>query len=104
MSNHLPYIEHTHETGTGIITKFTCRGDRSSPCHMRPDCDCAFLMEDCTHVFTQHNECWVEWWMTDADCAELCGPDGEHVRSGPISVTFDGDCVGWEYADEKNDQ
>lgn len=102
MSDHLHYIEHRHEAGYGIKTTVTCKGDRTSPCHTYPDCDCAFLMTECTHAPTRHDECWAEGWMDEGDCAETCGPDGEHVRSGPINVTWDGNCVVWEYADKEN--
>ena len=100
MTEHLHHITHTHYAGEGIHTEFTCTGDRTSPCHVYPDCDCAFLMTECTHAPTLHDECWAEGWMTDGDCAEECGPDGEPVRSGPITVTWNGDCVVWKYAEE----
>lgn len=100
MTKHLHYITHTHDGWNGIKTQFTCTGDRTSPCHQSPDCDCAFLMEECTHTPTPHDECWAEGWMTEADCAELCGPKGEPVRSCPINVTWNGDCVEWEYVKE----
>lgn len=106
MSNHLHYIEHTHETGHGIITKFICKGDRSSPCHQYPPAELEMEQWDKAdeHLFVPHDECWIESWMDDADCAELCSPGGEPVQSGPITVTFNGYCVKWEYADEKNNQ
>ena len=106
MSNHLHYIEHTHQTGHGILTKFTCKGDRTSPCHQYPDCDCEHWDSDAEHErehpSVPHDQCWVEPWMDE--CATLCAPDGEPVHSGPITVTFNGDCVEWEYANDKDVQ
>ena len=102
-TKHLHYITHTHDAWNGIKTRFTCAGDRTSPCHVYPDCDCAFLMTECTHAPTQHDECWAEGWMTESDCAELCGPDGEPVHSGPVNVTWDGTCVVWKYAEPGKD-
>lgn len=90
MTNHLHYIEHTHQAGDGILTKFICKGDRTSECHQWPS--------------GPHDQCWMKYWMEDADCAETCCPDGEPVRSGPITVTFNGDCAEWEYADGRKER
>lgn len=111
MTEHLHYITHTHRAGDGINTTFTCTGDRTSPCHQYPPGDAEmetwgeadqdmFVAHDDQGVFVAHDECWLEPWMVDPQCAVLCGPDGEPVRSGPINVTWDGDCVVWEYAQE----
>lgn len=40
-------------------------------------------------LLVPHNECWIQPWM-DEGCA---------VRSGPITVTWNGDCVEWKYAE-----
>lgn len=98
MTEHLHHISHTHDTGYGIRTRFTCTGDRTSPCHMYPDCDCAVDQVHCDHEPAPHDECWIQGWM-DAGCDIECGPDGEPVRSGPINVTWGGDCGEWEYAE-----
>lgn len=101
-AKHLHYITHTHDTGYGIDTKFTCAGDRTSPCHQYPpdDSDVETWGESARHLFVPHDECWMTAWMEDAECAVMCSPDGEPVRSGPINVTWNGDCVEWEYADK----
>ena len=102
MTEHLHHITHTHHGGFGIRTVFTCTGDRTSPCHQYPPAE--LVMESWgdrdKHLFVPHDKCWLEFWMDDADCAELCCPDGEPVRSGPIRTTFNGDCVEWEYIGE----
>lgn len=102
MTEHLHHITHTHDTGCGIKTRFTCTGDRTSPCHQYPpdDAEMETWGEDDRALFVPHDVCWLEQWMTEADCAILCGPDGEPVHSGPINVTWNGDCVSWEYADK----
>lgn len=101
MDERLHYITHTHDAGFGIDTKFTCTGDRTSPCHQYPpdELEMERWGEADKHLFVPHDVCWLEQWMTEADCAILCGPDGEPVRSGPINATWGGDCVEWEYAD-----
>lgn len=101
MSDHLHYIEHRHEAGYGIKTIFTCKGDRTSPCHQYPPDDSYMetWSEGDRGTFVAHDDCWIESWMEDADCAALCGPDSEPVRSGPIHVTWGGNCVEWEYAE-----
>lgn len=99
MTEHLHYITHTHEAGYGVYSEFTCTGDRTSPCHMHPDCLCAVDQVPCDHEPALHDDCWVQGWM-DGRCAEECGPDGAPVRSGPINVTWGGDCVEWEYVKE----
>lgn len=100
MTEHLHYVTHTHDTGHGIRTEFTCTGDRTSPCHQYPpdDAEMETWGEDDRDVFVAHDECWLEQWMDGYYCAILCGPDGEPVRPGPITVTWNGDCVEWEYA------
>ena len=102
MTEHLHYISHTHDTGYGISTTFTCTGDRTSPCHQYPPSSVGMETwgEADRDLFVPHDECWLTPWMEDADCAELCCPDGEPVRSGPINATWGGDCVEWEYAKE----
>lgn len=102
MTEHLHYITHTHRVGDGINTAFTCTGNRTSPCHQYPPDDAEmdrWSVED-EHLFVPHDRCWFAFWMNDADCDVLCGPHGEPVRSGPINVTWGGDCVEWEYAEE----
>lgn len=105
MTEHLHYIEHTHEAGYGILTKFTCKGDRTSQCHQYPPISMGMETwgEADRDLFVPHDECWVEPWM-NGGCATLCAPDGEPVQSGPITVTFNGDCVEWEYTYEGNDR
>lgn len=101
MTEHLHHITHTHHAGEGIHTEFTCTGDRTSPCHQYPPTELgmeSWSAED-AHLFVPHDQCWVQPWMDDADCDTLCGPDGAHVRSGPITITWGGDCVRWEYAE-----
>ena len=101
MTEHLHHITHTHDAGYGIRTEFTCTGDRTSPCHQYPPDDAEmdrWSAED-GHLFVSHERCWFTFWMDDADCDESCGPDGEPVRSGPINVTWGGDCAEWEYAE-----
>lgn len=100
MTEHLHYITHTHYAGYGgIQVQFTCKGDRTAPCHMYPDCFCAVDQVECNHAPAPHDECWTQGWM-DEGCDTDCGPDGEPVRSGPINVTWNGDCVEWEYVKE----
>ena len=100
-ADHLHYITHNHEAGFGIDTKFTCTGDRTSPCHQYPPTELGMEQwsDEDKHLFVPHDACWLEVWMTKADCASLCGPDCEPVRSGPITVTWNGVCVEWEYAE-----
>ena len=98
MSEHLHYITHTHGAGYGVYSEFTCTGDRTAPCHMYPDCLCAVDQVPCDHEPAPHDECWRQGWM-DEGCATECGPDGAPVRSGPITITWNGDCVTWKYAE-----
>lgn len=99
MTEHLHYVSHTHHAGYGINTTFTCTGDRTSPCHMYSGCLCAAAQVPCDHEPVPHDECWMQGWM-DVGCSTECAPDGEPVRSGPITVTCNGDCLEWEYAKE----
>ncbi|MBS6030901.1 MAG: hypothetical protein KH989_09450 [Kocuria rhizophila] len=100
MNEHLHYITHTHDAGYGISTEFTCTGNRTSPCHQYPpeDAEMETWGEADRDVFVAHDDCWMKSWMEDAGCAETCCPEGEPVRSGPITVTWNGDCMEWEYA------
>lgn len=103
MSNHLHYIEHRHEVGHGIRTTFTCKGDRTSPCHQYPPFDLGMEVwsDEDKHLFVSHDKCWIEVAMNDYGCIELCGPDGELVRGlAPVAVTFD-ECIEWKYIKEQ---
>lgn len=103
MTEHLHYITHTHmhHAGDGISTTFTCTGNRTSPCHVYPTCLCAFDQVPCAHEKALHDDCWIQAWMDGYSCSTDCAPEGEPVRSGPINVTWNGDCVEWEYAGEE---
>lgn len=98
MSDHLHYIEHRHEASYGVKTTFTCKGDRNSPCHQYPDCECDSYGEDHEHANVPHDECIWERWAAHADCETLCGPDDAPVRGGPepVRVWFE-ECMVWEY-------
>lgn len=103
MTEHLHHITHTHDGWNGIRTQFTCTGDRTSPCHQyrHANAGAETWGESTRNLFVPHDECWMAAWMEDAECAEMCGPIGEHVRSGPINITWNGDCVEWEYIKEE---
>lgn len=104
MTEHLHYVTHTHETCYGIRTRFTCTGGRTSPCHLYPPdhAEVETWGEADRGMFVPHDDCWMKSWMEDAGCAETCGPDGEPVRSGPITITitWNGECLEWDYAKE----
>lgn len=105
MAEHLHFIEHRHRAGDSIDVTFICKGDRSSPCHFYPGCDCEFWYDAVEHEKKHpkkvHDTCWIEGWMNLADCAQLCGPDGELVRNGPVSAWFE-DCIMWDYVEEED--
>ena len=102
MTEHLHYITHTHDAGYGIRTEFTCTGDRTSPCHQYPPTELGMetWSDADADVFVPHDECWIQVWM-DEGCDTDCVLDGEPVRSGPITVTWNGVCVEWEYIKEE---
>lgn len=102
MTEHLHFIEHRHRAGDSIEVKFTCEGDLDSPCHFYPDCECEYWTtygEHAKHSKKVHETCWIERWMNLADCAKLCGPDGEPVRNGAVRTWFE-DCIMWDYIEE----
>lgn len=99
-TEHLHYIEHRHEAGYGIKTTFTCKGDRTSPCHQYPprDLEIETWGDKDKHLFVSHDKClWVDW-AEGSECHILCGPDDDPVRGGPepVQVWFE-DCMFWEY-------
>lgn len=91
------FISHVHDQDT-IYAKFECRAGRDAKCHRYPDCGCE---EICEHEEVQQDECWITPWMSDA-CQQECfvGPENTTVHDGPIHVSFNGDCVDWEYLKE----
>ena len=103
MTEHLHYIEHTHDAGYGISTRFVCKGDRTSSCHQYPPAELAMARwsDEDKHLYVSHDECL---WETRAnlECAQLCGPDDEPVRGGPepIRVWFE-ECMVWEYINDE---
>lgn len=101
MTEHLHHITHTHDAGYGVRAEFTCTGDRTSPCHQYPPAGLGMETwgETDRDLFVPHDECWIQAWM-DEGCSTECGPNGEPVRSGPITVTWGGDCVEWKYAEK----
>lgn len=107
MTKRLHRIHHKHVAGEGVESWITCDGDRNSACHVYPEPDPldprrwgeGYTEAECIEYGVPHDECVH---ITNAEawgCAMLCGPDGESVRSGPITPSWDGDCMVWEYAD-----
>lgn len=100
MSEHLHHITHIHRTGEGIEAEFTCTGNHTSPCHQYPEEAETWYEKDWPQPVA-YDACWVLPWMEENGCAKFCAPEGESVRSGPINVTWNGDCVEWEYIKEE---
>lgn len=107
-------VTHTRDA-EGEITSthvaFECRGDRTSPCHQYPDCDCESYDEehDDNHQAVPHDECAVDAWFATG-CGETCytdgtlggiydNPDRIPERSGPVDTEWD-ECIQWSWADE----
>ncbi|HCF99586.1 MAG TPA: hypothetical protein DEV93_03480 [Chloroflexi bacterium] len=90
------FISHVHDTDT-IYVKYECRAGKGAQCHTYPDCECDGW-SDCDHTKVQHDECWTEPWMNDS-CKDECftGPNGTPVHDGPVHISFNGDCIDWEY-------
>jgi hypothetical protein len=105
--------------------RFVCSGDQSSPCHNYPDCGCetwsesAHFTEDENGVLTDEPApgheatpkpgCWIDPWFNETTTIPLDWEDlydghtdftydPDWLVSGPVSVTFEGDYMTWEYA------
>lgn len=102
--------------------RFVCDGDDAAPCHHWPDCGCETWSEAhgdrakgippaLGHEDVPQRECWMSPWFNDTtdsplDFAELydgwedyeAAGDLAWLVSGPVSCTFEGDYMTWEYA------
>lgn len=109
MTNHLHHVHHKHVAEEGVKSWITCDGDRNSDCHVYPEPDPddpyrwegGWTVDECREYGVPHDQCIYVLNDNAWSCAMLCGPGGESVRSGPITPSWDGDCVIWEYADTK---
>lgn len=109
-------IEVTRDDdGEVTAVRFICDGGDDAPCHHWPDCTCEeWTEEHSEHPDVQQDHCWIGPWFNDVayhleDWAEFYdGQEDIHwandLRSGPISVTFEGDYMTFEYADAGADQ
>jgi hypothetical protein len=88
------FISHIHD-GDTVYAKYECRASKEAACHRYPDCECEV---PCDHPKIQQDECWTESWMNES-CDRECfvGPRGTPVHDGAVHVSFNGDCVEWEY-------
>lgn len=112
------------ELGSVASVRFVCDGGPDAPCHHFPACDCEEWWSN--HYVTNENgevveprrpmpghedvqqeSCWIDPWFnattgSPLDWIELYdGPDEigfDDLYSGPVSVSFEGDYMTWEYA------
>jgi len=108
------------EAGEVEFVRFVCDGGDDAPCHHWPDCGCETWGEshgdprkgippEAGHENVPQRSCWVDPWFNDAlgheayewiEAWDGSGDEPTHgdLYSGPISVTFEGDYMTWEYA------
>lgn len=114
--------------GDGLVesVRFVCAGDDDSACHHWPDCGCEtwgeghhYAVDGVTplpgHEDVQQRYCWMAPWFNDTtttwpdftdlydgpldiDSPENHGECADWLVSGPVSTTFEGDYMTWEYA------
>lgn len=114
-----------NEDGEVEYARFVCDGNDDSACHHWPDCGCETWGEghhyDADdkplpgHEDVQQSHCWMEPWFNDTtttwsdltdlydgplatDDPEVYGENADWFVSGPVSCTFEGDYMTWEYA------
>ncbi|MFI6215673.1 hypothetical protein ACIBCD_27085 [Nocardia brasiliensis] len=104
MSEHLHFVAITGEADRPKI-EFTCRGDRTAECHSYPDCECASWdtdhEEQYGHPAVAHDQCWMQEWFQNEDTHPYWEtlPDFDYRpgMSGPVTASFDSECVEWEF-------
>lgn len=92
--------------------KFECRGDKTSPCHIYPVCECDHWDDDHGkeygpgHEPVPHDLCWASDWFAN-EAVDYIGDDSEDgepprmmAKTGPIKFSFDYDYVEWEWAEK----
>ena len=106
-------VKHTRDADGEVASTqvtFECRGDRTSPCHQYPDCDCESwdAEHEKEHPKVSHEECVMKGWFDGGGCGENCylldddfclNPADIPERSGPVEIEWD-ECVSWSFADE----
>lgn len=105
-------VKHEYDVDGDITSTritFECRGDRTSPCHQYPDCDCDGWSDehDKEHPPVTHDECWLaSWFDAGYEAAPYDLGDGTNylesdvpAGSGPISFEYD-EGILWRWADE----
>jgi hypothetical protein len=93
---------------------FQCRGDRTSPCHEYPACDCDYYEPGHAeeHPPVAHDECWLQGWF-DNNGHEYAGNGADGMEAaddtddncvprnmaawGQITATYEDDYVSWEF-------
>lgn len=90
---------------------FTCSAPEDADCRTYPTCDCETwrwsddrMFDEAGHRRVRGQPCWITDWF-ETDGAVYAGDDLDDLRrddcvpavarSGPISMTFDGDGVEW---------
>lgn len=106
MTKRLHRVHHKHVAGEGMESWITCDGDRNADCHFYPDPDSEAWEDGWTELERilngfSHDECIYVLTAKAWECAQLCAPDGEPVRNGPIIPVWDVDCMAWEYVEEE---
>jgi hypothetical protein len=90
------FIGHVHDRDT-IYAQYECRAGEDADCRNYPNCECDGW-SDCDHPKVRQDECWTLAWMNES-CAEECftGPARTPVHDGAVHISFNGDCIDWEY-------
>lgn len=88
--------------------QFECRGDKTSPCHQYPNCDCESWSKGHEHPYVPHDECWMQGWFENEggtvyegeeyDEYNIQGLPSDMDRSGPIVASFQQEFVGWDFS------
>lgn len=98
MAEYQHYVRFTHSVGEGILPTLECAAPEDASCRFYPDNMEAWTEEERLAHGRPQAECLFAYWFQTNLCGELCGPDGETVRNGPVQIFWTGDCMEWEYA------
>lgn len=121
-------IEVVRDAHNDVLSvRFVCLGGDAAPCHHFPACDCEGWGEDHYvepydsgdphtkrtprpgHEDVQQDSCWIDpWfnaclssvgdWLEAWDSFDDKSEDDLKGGSWPVSVSFEGDYMTWEYA------
>jgi hypothetical protein len=93
-ATHAVTVVHTKGREYDFYLTFKCLGDSESDCRWYPECACACWDDAHSHVYVQHDECWLQAWFENGAVLYV-GEADNYPQEGTGRIEFEfNPCIG----------